>query len=46
MRSTFGKECYIRNVHTGERIPMRRKGGSYAINIDVNIDEESFARRT
>ena len=41
----FGKECYIRNVHTGERIPMRRKGGSYVIDIDVNIDEESFTRR-
>ena len=42
----FGKECYIRNVHTGERIPMRRKGGSYVIDIDVNIDEESFTRQT
>ena len=41
----FGKECYIRNVHTGERIPMRRKGGSYVIDIDVDIDEESFTRR-
>ena len=41
----FGKEWYIRNVHTGERIPMRRQGGSYVIDIDVNIDEESFTRR-
>ena len=41
----FGKECYIRNVHTGERIPMRRKGGSYVVDIDVNIDEASFTRR-
>ena len=35
----FGKECYIRNVHTGER-----KGGSYVVDIDVNIDEASFTR--
>ena len=41
----FGKECYIRNVHTGERIPRRKKGGSYVIDIDVDIDEESFTRR-
>ena len=41
----FGKECYIRNVHTGERIPMRRKGGSHVVDIDVNIDEASFTRR-
>ena len=41
----FGTECYIRNVHTGERIPMRSKGGSYVVDIDVNFDEASFARR-
>ena len=36
----------MRNVHTGERIPMRRKRGwSYVVDIDVNIDEASFTRR-
>ena len=41
----FGKECYIRNVLTGEGILMRRKGGSYVTDIEVNVDEESFTRR-
>ena len=28
-----------------EWIPMRRKGGSYVVDIDVNIDEASFTRQ-
>ena len=41
------EDCFIQNNNTGEKVGLRRKGGSYVMNVEYlrKLEEPTFPRR-
>ena len=41
------EDCFIKNSRTGERVGLRRKGGSYVMAVEFlrKFEDETFQRR-